>query len=135
MHLHVRCVPIHFYMHTYFFLPAACMHIIFFPLRFSDASSRSGLTDFSPTVISIVHPKFNPKFNSGGETAQGASPGQVKTYVERGACRVDRQLVLFEVFRPKSELSEAFVRMSQTGHFELRTFTLNFSIFYVYSSL
>ena len=82
---------------------------------------RSGLTDFSPTVISIVHPKFNPKFNSGGKTAQGASPGQVKTYVERGACRVDRQLVLFEVFRPKSELSEAFVRMSQTK-------TLNFEL-------
>ena len=29
-----------------------------FPLRFSDVSSRSGLTDFSPFVISIYRPSF-----------------------------------------------------------------------------
>ena len=30
-----------------------------FPLRSGDASSRSGLTDFSPTVISIYRPSFH----------------------------------------------------------------------------
>jgi len=133
---------------------SACSWKIFFPLRFSDASSRSGLTHFSP------HSNIYRHYTTSSEAAPGASPGQVKTCKVSLAKRSSKRLKLWtlkfyfelfkpgvfspEVFRPKSELSEAFIRTSQFElwtfqtrnfkllrvHFELWNFNLNFSILF-----
>ena len=98
--------------------PTKWVFFFWFPLCFSDASSRSGLTDFSPhsNIAIQLHASI-----ASSKAAPGASPGQWLAI-----CHVIRYPRVFspEVFRPKSELSEAFIRTSQ---FELWNFALNFS--------
>ena len=107
--------------------PTKWVFFFWFPLRFSDALSRSGLTDFSPFVISIYLSSILPCIQS-GSTAPGASLGltglQGCSKRHRWAKRSSQSP---EVFRPKSELSEAFIR---TLKFEIYVYTLqlNFEI-------
>ena len=74
-----------------------------FPLRFSDASSRSGLTHFSPHSNIYLSSILDSVQSS--EAAPGASPGQVKTCKVSLANRSSERLKLgtlkfyFELFK------------------------------------
>ena len=93
--------------------PTKRVFFFWFPLLIGDASSQSGLTDFSPhsnIYLSPIHELQAVPFLTSGSTAPGASPGSPGLSAEK--------------------LSEAFIRTSQ---FELWNFTRsNFSNFYVY---
>ena len=86
-----------------------------FPLRFSDASSRSGLTDFSPhsnIYLSIYRHSF--QYITSGSTAPGASPGQSR------AGRVQSR---------SPGPSDEKVSLAKRSSLNFEIFNLNFSLF------
>ena len=93
--------------------PTKWVFFFWFPLRFSDASSQSGLTDYSPHSNIYRHSfsvsKQSKRFNS---TRRIARAGQ---NVFNRSCA-----------QQKSEPSKAIVRTSHTGHF--CNFNFHFSI-------
>ena len=105
--------------------PTKWVFFFWFPLRFSDASSRSGLTDFSPHSNIYLSPfipwSFIPWLHY--KRLNGAGCIDCQGRVERGACRVDRQ----GVFRPKTSLARCSSRLTLgTLNFEILLWTFQF---------
>ena len=112
--------------HICFFRKLVCFleisAIEFFPLRFSDASSRSGLTDFSPhnniycqsMTLSPIHDFHTMRFNGTGRIARAESSGARAESIARA---LGRKVSLAK----RSSLN-----------FEILILTFHFSNFYVY---